>query len=1570
MPLRSRSLLVAVALFGVLTAVAAPRSSVADSADLVRRWLGRGGRIVPPREFRVREVVGHRVPGAAAEFHEVRFAQGGFAVVDTSDPAGGVLAFSASGTLAEDEENPLWALLARHAARRQAAGAASAPIASDGELDDLRVAPLVESRWYQGSAGGGYCCNYHTPNHWLCGCVATAMAQILRYYRYPQAAVAPHTNECAVGSVVTNLAMIGGSYDWEKMPAVVTGTVPEDEREAIGHLTYDCGVAVHMRYTANGSGAFGAFAFDPLRQVFGYASASYYPLEVVPDQLEREDVRNAILASLDARAPVMLAINSADGKNGHEVVVDGYGTAEGVFYAHLNMGWAGQDDAWYALPEIGTRYDFTVADGVIYNIFPERTGAVVSGRVCGHGGKLANVAVLAYGPGGELAEETVSDENGVYAFVLSENTAYTLVASNDLAVVTNAVRTGADAPIIIAEWSEGTYYPPLGGFSCGNRWGNDFEMSGGRDLYVDAENGSDATGSGDEESPYASITNALARAGAQDAVRVAPGRYRGRVTAPVRAVSVVSTGGPEVTVIDADGDDCCYDGSSNPNSVLRGFTLVNGYGRGGAVSATLEDCIISNCTGGASYSADYGGGASRSTLTGCVLCGNIAPYGGGALDCSLTHCTVFGNCATDSGCGGGLDCDSTAVDSIVWDNFNLTDGTLSNWESFLYYGKTYVTRFGSSCTFPEGFGDLGGSFTNDPEFVSLATDDWRLREGSPCLDAASDGLNVGVWQGEGVSGHAISVRIVGSGTVTPAFALVPDGASQTFTAGGRHPFLRFATNDVDVTTEPEFTWADVRSDGTLTAYFDTLELQVDAANAGDPAADGTPEHPFAEIQPAVDAAGDGDSIVVAPGRYGPVVNSRLLDVTIRSTDGASATMVDAKLLDRCVTDYGRLEWTGFAFVNGFVMQDAGGLGGGDYHACVVSNCQAAAGGGAVSAFLDSCLIVGNSAAEYGGGAYDCYLVNCTVTGNTSEYHAGGLCLDRSGAAFNCIFAGNVSSSGYTYGHDLYDAGARTVKCFTGGDPRFVDAASGDYRLASDSPCLDAGYDAFVTADSDLDGAPRRAGAAVDLGCHEAARPVAFATDGLCAGANGCEETVKVCAEGDWELTSDADWLRPCASSGTGPAEVTVRIAPNATGARREGSLTLADGANADAFAVTQVGGVKRGGRHYGLFVGVDRYSWRFPGGSTTLSGCVAAAEALQALCLRSGLWHPGTVTTLADGAATKAAIRSRLAALAEAAEPGDVFLYVQVGRGEAAAYDPCNNAFCAYDAYYTDEELAADLHLFKAGVRIIVVADTDHAGGMFRPPSGHAAYYDASGDIAFLSASDFDQLVFGRSFGEAVGAGWSGGGADQDGDGRVDFGELFAFAVPRATFAPETSWLDLAEPRCFNAPLLLETLAEVTDPKWPEPAEGEVAAALREAGYADAIVAAVTTPAQYGEFAKWIETAGVTPAEANASGTAVLSAAVWADGLLDPRRPGLTITGFAPSGADGWRLSATVAGMDARQLNAELVKAAVAVKTAVTLEGLPSATPVSPVVTPLSEGLCIEFGTDAAPSRFFQLVPR
>jgi hypothetical protein len=155
--------------------------------------------------------------------------------------------------------------------------------------------------------------------------------------------------------------------------------------------------------------------------------------------------------------------------------------------------------------------------------------------------------------------------------------------------------------------------------------------------------------------------------------------------------------------------------------------------------------------------------------------------------------------------------------------------------------------------------------------------------------------------------------------------------------------------------------------------------------------------------------------------------------------------------------------------------DGGGLRNGTYHRCIIRrNATAGRGGGTMSPVsMVDCLIVDNVAGGDGGASYhgsDTDFINCTIAGNTAASTAG--CYN--GALKNCL-ALNANAS------------VTTSSTMTSGDPKFVDAANGDYRLAADSPCIDAGSNANRPTNDvrrDCGGLPRIVNTTVDQGCHE------------------------------------------------------------------------------------------------------------------------------------------------------------------------------------------------------------------------------------------------------------------------------------------------------------------------------------------------------------------------------------------------------------------------------------------------------------------------------------------------------
>ncbi|MBQ2625709.1 MAG: C10 family peptidase [Kiritimatiellae bacterium] len=408
-------------------------------------------------------------------FHVVSFEGGGYVVTSGDTDFTPILAWSKSGEFAATDENPLWCLIAGdtamraesqpssglsyaaataspvataspaaagNAARWAALRAAAKPLSFDADdaeqsitsaPPDLRVPALAPlNDWSQsriGNRGGtGYpvCFNYYTPANYSCGCVATSSAQVMRYFKWPQAdnPVAVASFQCMSNGDNVSLSLMGGTYDWDNMPENInsyytwSADSTETWRKAVGKLCYDAGVAVNMQYGPNGSGASVSDVPDALVNTFHYSNAVFVQSDIID---------KALLPSLDAKTPCVVSIKKGSSESGHAVMADGYGYSGNTLYVHFNMGWGSSKcNVWYNPPlfdrnvygEVKTVYD--TIRGIVCNISTNaaRYSSIASGRVFDRSGSVVPGVAVTATCDGETAATATTDANGIYALYL------------------------------------------------------------------------------------------------------------------------------------------------------------------------------------------------------------------------------------------------------------------------------------------------------------------------------------------------------------------------------------------------------------------------------------------------------------------------------------------------------------------------------------------------------------------------------------------------------------------------------------------------------------------------------------------------------------------------------------------------------------------------------------------------------------------------------------------------------------------------------------------------------------------------------------------------------------------------------------------------------------------------------------------------------------------------------------------------------------------------------------------------------------------------------------------------
>lgn len=216
------------------------------------------------------------------------------------------------------------------------------------------VNPLMKTTWNQAPYYNQLCPQeFWFSEKAVTGCVATAMAQIMKYHNYPEKGAGIYTyyhsnNSVTYGNLTANFGAT--TYDWANMPNALSATSTSKQINAVATLMLHCGIGVSMDYSPESSGAWvteeksqeETCAESALKDFFMYDKST-----VKGVQREGKTTAqwiNLIKAELDASRPVLFA-GVGDG-GGHAFVADGYDNNN---FFHMNWGWGGVADGYYSV---------------------------------------------------------------------------------------------------------------------------------------------------------------------------------------------------------------------------------------------------------------------------------------------------------------------------------------------------------------------------------------------------------------------------------------------------------------------------------------------------------------------------------------------------------------------------------------------------------------------------------------------------------------------------------------------------------------------------------------------------------------------------------------------------------------------------------------------------------------------------------------------------------------------------------------------------------------------------------------------------------------------------------------------------------------------------------------------------------------------------------------------------------------------------------------------------------------------------------------------------------------------
>lgn len=234
---------------------------------------------------------------------------------------------------------------------------------------DTSLDPLIKTHWNQDYPFNDLCPMLDSETRAYTGCVATAMAQVMKYHEWPEQGTGSHTYTDPYCGQTLSANFGETTYRWDLMPNDYDGTWTAEQIKAVATLMAHCGVAVDMQYMPDGSGAYSGDVPAALVNYFGYAEDIIHRDR---DYYTQNEWIEMMKAELDAGRPVYYHGQSTGG--GHAFVIDGYNT-DGYF--HVNWGWGGQSDEYYQLATLdpysgqgigGTTAGYAYSQGAIFNM--------------------------------------------------------------------------------------------------------------------------------------------------------------------------------------------------------------------------------------------------------------------------------------------------------------------------------------------------------------------------------------------------------------------------------------------------------------------------------------------------------------------------------------------------------------------------------------------------------------------------------------------------------------------------------------------------------------------------------------------------------------------------------------------------------------------------------------------------------------------------------------------------------------------------------------------------------------------------------------------------------------------------------------------------------------------------------------------------------------------------------------------------------------------------------------------------------------------------------------------------
>lgn len=264
----------------------------------------------------------------------------GYIVVSADDCAAPVLGYGEKGSFSEENmpENLRWWLESYAAEITYARKNSAKSYIAEARPQRDRISPLLSTTWDQSAPYNSLCPKVGSTAT-VTGCAATAMAQVMKYFNWPEKGVS--SISYSWNGQTLSMDFASTTFDWNNMLDSYGNSDSATSKTAVARLMKACGYSIQMNYGTGESSAQSEKIGQALSTYFNYDRSLWNACRNV---YTNSDWELLIYTNLATCGPVLYS--GSNSSSGHAFVCDGY-DADGYF--HINWGWSGMSDGYYLL---------------------------------------------------------------------------------------------------------------------------------------------------------------------------------------------------------------------------------------------------------------------------------------------------------------------------------------------------------------------------------------------------------------------------------------------------------------------------------------------------------------------------------------------------------------------------------------------------------------------------------------------------------------------------------------------------------------------------------------------------------------------------------------------------------------------------------------------------------------------------------------------------------------------------------------------------------------------------------------------------------------------------------------------------------------------------------------------------------------------------------------------------------------------------------------------------------------------------------------------------------------------